>query len=99
MQTAKSWRPSSVAVVSQTWLPHRTGEDQALPWIGGFHLTWLVSDQARGRPVVWAIPSPRGPRNWGQLSVDGRDMRQAQNSANSIRIPLWGGGTSRYERE
>src|SRR4051794_14703256 len=68
MQSAKSSRPSSVAELSQIWLPQMTGEDQARPWMAVFHLTFCDSDQVVGRLLESVVPWPVGPRNWGQFS-------------------------------
>src|SRR2546429_7802174 len=45
-----------------------TGEDQDLPWMAVFHLTFLDSLQVVGRPLASETPWPVGPRNWGQFS-------------------------------
>src|SRR4051812_35987058 len=67
-QSTNNSRPSSVAVVSQTWSPHTTGDDHDLPWIGVFHFTFCFSDHVVGRLDESERPWPVGPRNCGQFS-------------------------------
>src|SRR5438876_11038359 len=67
-QMTNSSLPSSVAVVSQIWLPQITGEDQPLSWMAVFHLMFSVSLHRIGRPTASEWPSAVGPRNSGQLS-------------------------------
>src|SRR5258707_1045552 len=66
-QTAKSVLPSSVALVTHTWLPQTTGDDQALPGIGVFQTTFSVSLHLSGKLVAAEQPLAVGPRNSGQL--------------------------------
>src|SRR4051812_24192721 len=67
-QTADSFVASGVALLTQTWSPHTTGDDHALPSTGVFHATFSVSLQLTGKPLApSAIPCPPGPRNCGQL--------------------------------
>src|SRR5262245_23229183 len=68
-QMAKSFLPSSVAAVTQIWSSQITGLDQPLLCSGVFHLTFSFSLHFVGRPVALDVPSPLGPRNWGQLSA------------------------------
>src|SRR5436190_10415859 len=67
-QTAESVLPSSGALVIQICLPHRTGEDQALPGMGVFQRMFSFSLQVTGRPFAVECPSAVGPRKEGQLS-------------------------------
>ena len=77
--TANIWWPSVVAVVSQTWSPQTTGEDQPWSWMAVFQTTFSVSLHRSGKPTQPEWPSPRGPRKAGQLSA-ARDFRQAITS-------------------
>src|SRR4051812_29998829 len=69
-QTAQREVPSAGAVVSQTWLPQTTGDDQPLSWMAVFQVMLVFSSQWAGRPVAVEMPAPWGPRNWGQLSAE-----------------------------
>src|SRR4051794_41853506 len=57
--------PSAGAVVIQTCLPSTTGDDQPLPGMGVFQVTFsfFFSSQVIGRPVAFETPEPLGPRN------------------------------------
>src|SRR4051812_26571963 len=46
-----------------------TGEEWPLPGIGVFQRTFWVGDQVVGMLASTDVPSPRGPRHWGQFSA------------------------------
>ena len=49
-------------------LPSTTGEDRPRPGTGTFQAMLFVSLQTSGSFLAVALPSPCGPRNWGQAS-------------------------------
>jgi hypothetical protein len=87
--TANSCLPSSVAVVTQTWSPHTTGEDQPKSWMGRFQTTFSVSLQASGSRAASACPFARGLRNCGRCS--GRFARSTASAGwTSLALPRAG---------
>src|SRR5262245_5162930 len=59
---------TSSAVVTHTWSPRMTGDDQPLPWISVFQRTLSFSLQVVTRLRASPRPSAVGPRNPGQES-------------------------------
>ena len=78
--TAESRLPSSVAFASQMRPSASTGEAQALPGIGVFHLTLWVSLHSSGRAAAVA-PEPSSPRNWFQDGPRAAASRPAARSS------------------
>ena len=60
-----------MAVCTKTRLPQTTGEAAPAPGIFTFHLTFLVSLQARGGVAEGDTPVASGPRMAGQFSSPG----------------------------
>lgn len=56
----------STAVVTHTFPPATTGDDQPRPGTFVFHATLLVSLHSMGKPRSAECPCPSGPRNAGQ---------------------------------
>src|SRR6266542_3970591 len=85
-ESARSERLSSIAVVSQISLPATTGEDQPLPGSAAFQRTFVCSFHVTGSPDSWEVPSPPGPRNWGQSSAKARNG--TSNTSKGPRTPV-----------
>src|SRR5262245_3044334 len=92
-QTADSFLPSAVALVSQICLPQMTGDDHALPGMAVFQTTFSLSLHLIGRPRADDRPSPLGPRTPGQLPSarqeeamrkSGRMARRDMGSSKSV---------------
>src|SRR5437016_5760829 len=62
---------TSSAVVTHTWWPSTTGDDQPLPWTAAFHRTFSFSPQVVGAFAAAHRPSAVGPRKPGQESLPG----------------------------
>jgi hypothetical protein len=73
--------PFSLAVVSHTWFPRMTGDDQARPCSRVFQRTFFVSLQPFGKPLPSRIPVPSGPRNWGPVAARGERGEQQRRKA------------------
>jgi hypothetical protein len=86
IETARSDRPSSVAVVSQMRSPRIAGDDQPTPAIGVFHAILSDSLHSNGSPLALEWPSPPGPRNWDQSSAP--SARHAGKASASMRRPV-----------
>src|SRR5688572_17507555 len=61
--------PFSSALVRKMSLSQMTGEEWPSPGSGVFQATLLVWDHWMGGLGSALMPSPRGPRNWGQFSA------------------------------
>src|SRR5438552_2620566 len=58
----------SMQVFRNIFRPMTIGEPWPLPGRGTFHLMFSVADHLVGTAVSAEVPSPRGPRHWGQSS-------------------------------
>ena len=58
---------ASVQDVTNTLSPQTTGDECPVPGISAFQVTFSVVDQRVGKPFSGLTPSPRGPRQPGQL--------------------------------
>src|SRR5262245_11799599 len=65
--------PGLTVVVTMTWSPHTTGDDQARPATAAFHATFFVADHVVGRLSIAATPRPIAPRNCGHTASAGTD--------------------------
>src|SRR5262245_28675763 len=75
---------TSSAVVTHTWLPSTTGDDQPLPWMAVFHRTFSFSLQVVTRVLASDRPSAVGPRNPGQESPP-NTSGEANTNASRVR--------------